>query len=183
MLTRHAIALAALAGLCAFTAAAPAPQYRPSKASAELLKRLQGLWEAGPTYRTERLVLGGRAAPVQGLSAARSATLIRVEGDQWTHVRVVNGEHRALNKYTIKLDPSKKPMWIDLVREGTNTTYRQGVIEVEGESARFSYTTLPPGSARSGDRGRRPPRVRPTGFEADEDSPQMTMTLRRVGAP
>jgi uncharacterized protein (TIGR03067 family) len=119
-----------------------------------------------------------------GPAVARSTTRIRIEGDQWMYIREVNGEQRVTTRYTIKLDPSKKPTWLDLHRDNTKTPYLQGIMAIQRDAMVFSYVSNSLSSRKDSERtGRRPVRPRPTAFEAMGETPQMTMTLRRVAKP
>jgi uncharacterized protein (TIGR03067 family) len=171
MLSRLLIASLALIGLTAFTLAAPAPKYRPP-AVAEQLKKLQGMWELSTTVTVPQAVAGGAVAQRVILNrVSRSTTRIRIDGDKWSYVRNLNGEERVTTAYTMKLDTSKKPMWLDLVRDGTNMPTMQGILAIEGDTLKFCYSTAT----------RVPRLMRPTAVTSGEG--YNVLTLKRIAMP
>ncbi len=107
---------------------------------------------------------------------SRSTTNVRIDGDRWSYVRNLNGEERVTTSYKIKLDTSKKPMWIDLIRETTGQPTLQGILSIEGNTVRFCYS--PASSTRTG-------HPRPVTFEVNTEgnNRQLLMILKRAGLP
>jgi uncharacterized protein (TIGR03067 family) len=175
MLHRNILAAAVLAACATLSPSAPAPKYRAPKTTdaAEVLKKLQGTWEMTYNYN-EQPVAGARLAAVRAVNVARSTTQVRIQGSRWSYVRNLRGEERIGASYNVKLDPSKKPMWLDLVRDGTAEPTMVGIVSIEGDTVQFCY-----GSGVRQPDGRIS-RQRPTAFASDENGYQMMMTLRRV---
>lgn len=172
MFFRLLIAVLALIGLTTFSHAAPAPKYRPP-AVAEQLKKLQGVWELSTTVNRPQAVGGGAVAQRALVlnRVTRSTTRIRIDGDKWSYVRNVNGAERVTTSYKMKLDTSKKPIWLDLVRDGTNTPTMLGILAIEGDTVKFCYSTTT----------RIPRLMRPTAFLPGEG--HNVLTLKRIAMP
>jgi uncharacterized protein (TIGR03067 family) len=174
MLSRKLIAGLALLGLTAITPAAPAPKYR-TPATAEQLKKLQGEWVLSSSVRSNLTAAAVNAAVAQRAlvlnRTGRAETRIRIDGDTWSNVHTLNGEERVTTAYRMKLDASKKPVWLDLVRDGTGMTTMQGILLIEGDTVKFCYRRSAGGA----------PVGRPTSFHPDDGC--YVMTLQRVARP
>lgn len=166
MIQRMLLSCIAVIGLSALVPAAPVPKYRAPKLSdvAAELKKMQGTYELHYPDMDGRL--GGRAV-------ARSIQRIRIEGDKWSYVRVLNGVERTTTSYVMHLDLTKKPMALDLKREGADVVYLKGIVQVDGDTITFAYVA-----------GANTTQPRPAAFGPTPDGNQAaTMTLKKVIAP
>jgi uncharacterized protein (TIGR03067 family) len=156
------------------SSSAPVPKYRAPKTPdvTEQLKKLQGTWDL--VYNEEALQ-PARAVAARGAAVVRSTTRVKIEGTRWSYVRNLRGEERVTTSYNMKIDPTKSPIWLDLVRDGMPTPLLTGILSIEGDTVRFCY--------RSGATATRLGQGRPTTFNIDERGTQTVMTLRRVAAP
>jgi uncharacterized protein (TIGR03067 family) len=104
--------------LCLAVAAlafAPAPFPKPPRNNKpeDDLAKLQGTW-------------GGIPA-----SGRKSGGVAVVKGDVWR----ANTPH---DSWTIKLDPTKRPRQIDLIKVGDKNTFFRGIYKLEGDT--FTYS-------------------------------------------
>lgn len=106
-------ALCLLAGLALAFAPAPLPR-RDRTGGGDDLARLQGDWT--------RVSFNGQ--PVSG-------NLIVVKGDVWR-------ANSASDAWVMKLDPTKRPRHIDLVRVNSKNEFFRGVYTLEGDT--FTYS-------------------------------------------
>src|SRR5262249_6632873 len=162
--------LAALAVMILGTGFAPAPPPRPYRQPKDLLKALQGTWELVSTERA-----GGGAVAKKG-----PGMHVRIEGKSWsfvTNLALKNAAGRASGpSYEVKLDPSKSPAHMDLIRSmpanaAPTTPARptvSGIVKVEGDTVKFCYAP-----------GLRGDATRPSSFDKMAAG-QMLMTLKRV---
>lgn len=149
MTHRLVVAGVALVALTAF-APAPLPKEKPKKGPTHL----QGTWVL------EGLTRDGVPALTKAKTPA--STKIRIEGNKWTFVRTST----STIGYVIKLDPSKNPCWMDLYREGNESSvYMRGIVTVEGDRLKFCY--LPKAAEE-----------RPTSFDT-KNTRAILMTLKR----
>ncbi len=173
MFSRYSFGFLIIFLIAAVALAAPVPKYKPPKETeaAQLLKTLQGTWDM--QTMSASLLNNLKLQQLQGRAVilANSTQRIRIDGDQWSYVRNVNGTEQVATTYKMKLDTSKKPVWLDLVRENSDTPYLQGIITIEGDTVKFCYITT--ASVRQG-------ATRPDSFEiTDPNSRHVLMTLTR----
>jgi uncharacterized protein (TIGR03067 family) len=112
-------------------------------------KNMQGAWKA------EKAVIGGHDAGKEVLDKL----VVEIKDNK---VRIRDGSTDS--DAEMKLDPSKKPAWIDL----TPTREKQvikGIYEQEGDSLKLCWT-------KEG-------KDRPTAFESKEGSETVLMVLKR----
>jgi uncharacterized protein (TIGR03067 family) len=133
--------LITLAVLVAVTGFAPVPKYKPPRKmdQATLTKYMQGTWEM---VTLEQKVNGIK-------TQSRSTTRVRIEGDTWSYVNHNVGAAVVSSiTYAIKLDASKTPATMDLVRNlPVNVragrmllrSGMQGIVKIEGELLKFQY--------------------------------------------
>lgn len=183
MSLRLLLSCLAILGFAPLLTSAPVPKYRAPKTPdpSEQLKKLQGTWEMSYAQDEQRAAAAARLGVVRGGAAAfRSTTQIRIEGTRWSYVRNLRGETRVSTVYNMKIDPTKKPIWLDLLRDGTNVPTMTGILSIEGDTIKFCYVS---GSVRivNGQPVRQ--QARPTTFVSDDNGNQMLMILRRVAAP
>lgn len=129
---------------CPFLAAQP-PQ---ADAAKEDLKKLQGAW------KVEKLEAGGME-----IKDAKLGTLTFKD----------NQIPEFGTEMTVKLDPSKKPKEIDLVRTKDGRPW-YGVYELDGDKLKLSLALV--------EQGKLAEQKRPTDF--DTKKPQMVFTLTRA---
>lgn len=144
MLIRLSIALIALAGVTAF-APAPLPKQPRTPNAAELLKKMQGDYEA--TVQQRETIINGarRIRPI----ATRTTTRVRIQGNRWSYFTSINGRELLSTGYTIKLDTSKKPIQMELIQDAVPNaangiplqarTSMVGDLIFDGNSLKFSY--------------------------------------------
>jgi uncharacterized protein (TIGR03067 family) len=166
--------LTALAVMILGTGFAPAPPPRPYRQPRDLLKALQGTWELVSTERADGKGTAARKGP--GMH-------VRIEGKSWSFVSNPAGPGGAVRasgiSYELKLDPSKSPAHMDLVRAlpanavaaASPRPTVSGIVKVEGDTVKFCYA---PGLRGDG--------ARPVSFDKMAAG-QMLMTLKRVKKP
>lgn len=144
MLIRLSIALIALTGVTAF-APAPLPKQPRTPNAAELLKKMQGDYEA--TVQQRETIINGarRIRPI----ATRTTTRVRIQGNRWSYFTSINGQELLSTGYTIKLDTSKKPIQMELIQDAVPNaangiplqarTSMVGDLIFDGNSLKFSY--------------------------------------------
>jgi uncharacterized protein (TIGR03067 family) len=95
---------------------------------------------------------------------------VKIDGTKWTTITHSRGEARIGATYTMTLDTTKKPIWLDLKYDGAGVTgpTMKGIITIEGDALRFTYV---PGTDE-----------RPTRFDSNEGR-SSTMTLKRIWTP
>jgi uncharacterized protein (TIGR03067 family) len=152
---RLAVALVALIALTAF---APVPFPRPDKKNSSL----QGTWTLVTQTRN------GTAVAMKGVAASTRRT-VRIEGDKWFPRREGLKASKSSAGYTILLDNSKNPKWIDLKRPTDGRVIMQGIYKAEGDTLKILYTL---GGAASN-------LPRPTSFTETTEGRQILMTLKR----
>jgi len=149
---------------------APAPKPKPKAKSKEdrALEELQGTWTL------DSYELGGRKINLLG---RQTTTTVKVTKNEWTIEYGGGGFGGAVPapvKYTIKLDASKSPFWIDLTpQKGQNNVTMIGIFEVQGNTLKHSYASSFAG--RGGIQA-----TRPTSFN-DPNNRSYVMIYKRTG--
>jgi uncharacterized protein (TIGR03067 family) len=162
MLTRLALALAAVTALPAF---APAPFPRPTRKPRFEggLAALQGTWTVT------------RSRP--GADGARidyPPMKLKVDGTRWTFLRQVDGGWEPSVTYLLIVDDRHTPRRIDLVRQvmgnivDTTQSTLEGIYAVEGDTVKILCVSI-----RGGVRRRATRLERPASFESPP--PRATM--------
>ena len=156
-----------LAGLVIVALAAgfaPAPKPKPKQKTNEdrELEQLQGEWSL------DSYEIGGRKINLGG----RVTTTVKVSKTQWTMEQGGGfGRPVAPVKYTIKLNASKTPRWIDLTpQKGQTGVTMIGIYEIQGNTLKLSYV-----SSFQGGRA-----TRPTSFN-DPNNNSLVMIYKRTG--
>jgi uncharacterized protein (TIGR03067 family) len=117
----------------------------------EELKRLAGTW------RAVAVELGGKEPDVE----IGPNNLLVISG---TKLSFVTGEKKRTIECTFTIDPTKKPMWIDVTRTSDKVTWH-GIYELEGDKLKLFQST---------------PGKRPTEFKTKEGTQEVIHTHERV---
>jgi uncharacterized protein (TIGR03067 family) len=100
--------------------AAPLPPPNPKRDPAEVLKRLEGLWEVTSCLR------------MNGAQVDYGARMfVRIESGVWSLQREQpDGKLQSLNRLPLVIDPKRTPGWFDFKNEASDTNlYLTGVYE------------------------------------------------------
>jgi len=147
--------IAVAAGLLALTIGAAAAPDKDKKDDKDDVKKMEGSW------KVETWEQGGTALPAEGLEGS----MWTVKGDKYTFTMGGNVEEG-----TFKLDPSKKPMTIDLDITAGNCkgNTQPGIYKIDGDTMTFCFN-------RPGGTGR------PTEFKSTEEGDTfIVVTLKRA---
>jgi uncharacterized protein (TIGR03067 family) len=140
-----------ITALLTLTIAMLAPSISQADEKSEL-KKLQG------KYDIVTLKSGGKSAPPEVLKSK-----MHIENNQLIIVRIADGKEKK-SPITAKLDDTKSPKHITLIRNGTPRY--EGIYKLEKGKLTICYNRTGKG--------------RPTKFESTEDTKTMLMVLKRI---
>lgn len=136
MLARLLAALAVVGCLTAF-APAPFPRTERKVKEGDDLSLLQGTWKVVSYDRPGLKVKGG------GVVKFRSViTNVRIEKNQWSFMRELNGQLSPTVTYEMKIDPKANPRKMDLTRDLSGSKYRlRAIYKLEGSQLKVLYVS------------------------------------------
>lgn len=150
---RWLIVLLPLLGVLGF---APVPRVKDKGPKDGGLADLQGKWEVESMERS-----GANPASPPGYKM-----WLDITKDTWTQVLERDGKESKSTAHPLKLDLTKSPPWIDLVRTGSLQPIH-GVFRIDKDT--LTITSTAPNSA-----------TRPTKVDRELEPGQMRMKLKRV---
>ena len=154
--------------MCAVTAALLAACDLPKEHSTkELIDKLQGTWLA------ESYIQDGKRISDQA-DGLTTSVKIEIKGDKLAWVQVTSGKGKAIGvelQFDVKLDPTKKPVEMDLVFTGekdqacTKSKLIRAILKLDGDTLKIAVCWTD---------GRRPKK-----FKSDANSGNSVLLLKR----